>query len=287
METKILTPRQSFAMQNSAIPLKKGGTPPSQVNDLIDGVIIKYDTIDSTSNLAKTIATGVNSHGTIITANHQTAGRGRFGRSFFSPAGHGIYMSLILHSSKIQLANPVMATVFAAVAVCKAIEKVCTHTAKKLQIKWVNDIFYNNKKICGILTEPVFDAKTGNIDSIVIGIGINFSTPQDGMPKDIENIAGAIFFDQKPTITKEDLINEVAYEIMKICNSNIPPFLDEYKSKVFVIGKKITVIDAGQRYEAIALDIDQDARLVVEKSTGEIIAISSGEVSIVGFRKEE
>lgn len=134
--------------------------------------LIVYDTIDSTNKAAKELAISGAGHGTAVIADRQTAGRGRYSRSFYSPSGSGLYMSLILRPSLLQFDDPTAITAFAAVAVSDAIQAV---TGKQAGIKWVNDLFLNGKKVCGILTEAVTDFESGNIEWIVLGIGTNVS----------------------------------------------------------------------------------------------------------------
>ena len=116
-----------------------------------------FETIDSTSTYAKKLAESGAEHGTAVIALQQTGGRGRLGRSFHAPAGTGIYMSLILKTAA-DFSKAMLVTTAASVAVCRAIRKVC---GADPQIKWVNDIYLNGKKVCGILTEAVTDPDTG------------------------------------------------------------------------------------------------------------------------------
>lgn len=255
--------------------------------------IIVHNTLESTNKTAKEMAISEAVHGTVIIANHQTAGKGRFGRPFFSPAGHGIYMSFILRPDALWLTTPTLITAFAAVAVCEAIEIVCK-CKNPPQIKWVNDIFLNGKKICGILTEAVTDFESSTIDWVVVGIGINFSTPNEGVPEALNDIAGAIFSGDSPTTTRNHLIGEVMNRMMTVCKcensqsedeqSEAPDhereLLKKYKARLLMMGKKITVIESTQTYEAIAVDIDDIGRLVVKKNDGELAVLSSGEISV-------
>ena len=211
------------------------------------------ESVDSTNSLAKRmIANGTDENEPmLITADRQTAGRGRQGKSFYSPAGTGIYMSLVLHPNA-DLQNAVTATTAASVAVCKAIERL---TDIKPKIKWVNDVYVNGQKICGILTEAVSDFESGTVTSVIIGIGINISTSD--FPSDIEN-AGCLNSD----VNRND------------------HFIDYYISRSMIIGCKINYIEKGVSTAATAVSIDKTGGLTVEKENGERVTLRSGEISI-------
>jgi len=147
-----------------------------------------FDTVTSTNTLVRQRAAEGEREGLAVIASAQTEGRGRKGRSFFSPDGTGIYMSLLLRP---QVA-PDMAlrvTTIAAVSVCQAIERL---TDRKSGIKWVNDVYMDNRKVCGILTETALSAAGGRLDYVVLGIGVNALEPPGGFPEDIVNIAGSV-----------------------------------------------------------------------------------------------
>ena len=227
-----------------------------------------HDLLESTNTTAKKLAVSGARHGTIIMAESQTAGRGRYGRSFISLPGHGIYMSFILRLTKQQwVATPTLVTSYAAVSVCEAIEAT---TGKEPKIKWVNDIFLNGKKICGILTEAVTDLENGSIQWIIAGIGINFTTPAEGFPEEIKQIAGSVFGD-RPTITRNRLAAEVA-DRMLVFESQYgnEAMLAEYKKRLMMIGKKVAVTGFNEPFEAIATDIDDTGRLIVKKGNGDV-----------------
>ena len=235
--------------------------------------------LESTNKTAKELAISGAEHGTIIMADYQTVGKGRYNRNFFSLSGHGIYMSFILRPTQRHwLTVPTLVTSYAAVSVCEAIE---TTTGKKPQIKWVNDIFIHDKKISGILTEAITDYESGNIQWIVVGIGINFTMPTTGFPENIKDIAGSVFSEDKPTITRNQLAAEIVNRILNIennCDSNT--LLAEYKKRLMMIGKKVIVTGLHEPFEAMAVDIDEVGRLIVKKDNGEVISLFSGEISI-------
>lgn len=229
------------------------------------------ESVDSTNSLAKRmIANGDDENEPmLITADRQTAGRGRQGKSFYSPAGTGIYMSLVLHPNA-DLQNAVTATTAASVAVCKAIERL---TDIKPKIKWVNDVYVNGQKICGILTEAVSDFESGTVTSVIIGIGINIST--NDFPSDIEN-AGCLNSD----VNRNELAAAVADELLELSLGNYDDFIDYYISRSMIIGCKINYIEKGVSTAATAVSIDKTGGLTVEKENGERVTLRSGEISI-------
>ncbi|MCL2573956.1 MAG: biotin--[acetyl-CoA-carboxylase] ligase [Defluviitaleaceae bacterium] len=221
-----------------------------------------YDTLDSTNDTAKAMAKEGAEHGTTVIADTQTKGRGRYGRSFHSPSGSGIYMSTIVYPHELGLSDPTLITIHAAVAVREAIEIT---TGKQAGIKWLNDLFLEGKKICGVLVETAGDA-------MIVGIGINFRRPLDGFGGELEQIAGAIFdTHEKREITRNHLVAEVLMKTATpFVNSGLGGLIDEYK-------RHLAMPVLGQPYGddgGTALDIDRLGRLVVQKNDGEIIALN-------------
>ena len=143
------------------------------------------DTIDSTNNAVKALAQAGASEGFVLIADHQTAGRGRLGRGFYSPKD-GLYLSIVIRPT-FDMSRASQVTVAAAAATSESIDETCGCAS---QIKWVNDIYVNNKKVCGILTEATTDFETGQIDSLIIGIGIN--TSDKSFPPELADIAGSV-----------------------------------------------------------------------------------------------
>lgn len=235
-----------------------------------DIAVIHYTEIDSTNTQAKRLINSGEANETLlVTAERQTAGRGRQGKTFYSPAETGIYMSLIVHPNTM-LQNAVTATTAASVAVCKAIERL---TDIKPQIKWVNDVYVNDKKICGILTEAVSDFELGIVTSVVVGIGINIKT--NDFPEDVER-AGSLNAD----IRRADLIGAVADELLNIIGGDYSYFIDYYRSHSMIIGKHINYIENGIVTPAKAVSIDETGGLVVQTENGTQKTLKSGEISI-------
>ncbi len=236
--------------------------------------IILLDTVDSTNNYLKRQAEKGERANTVVIAKSQTAGKGRMGRNFYSPGCSGLYMSILLKPT-ISAEKALFITTAAAVATAKAIE---TLTGNETKIKWVNDIFVKNKKVCGILTEAAIDFETGGLYYAVLGIGINLTVPKGDFPDELKQIAGAI---SQQEISKQDLVSEILNNFFEIYNDfENTDFMKIYKQKSLLIGKDIFVVKGETKTPAKAIDIDKTARLLVEYENGEREYLSSGEVSV-------
>lgn len=238
-----------------------------------------HDSLDSTNIRAKQAALENAPHGTVIISRQQTGGRGRLGRSFFSPR-EGIYLSILVKPN-FDMSKSILITSAAAVAVAEAIESVSGQSA---EIKWVNDVYVNGKKVCGILTEGIASFETGQIEYMVIGIGIN-TTVKD-FPEELKEIVGAV----EGTYSKSALAAEVISRTLKFAETIDPcSFMPAYKEKSMVIGKNVTVYkgrykinpeDEISGVSAHVLDIDDDGGLIVCYSDGTQEKLISGEISI-------
>ena len=245
--------------------------------------VVFYEKTDSTMVQAKRIINEKsfsNIHKTLVIATEQSSGKGRLGRSFYSPGVGGIYFSVIISDGIIE--NPSVITASVATAVCRAIKAIYN---KDCKIKWVNDILLNNKKICGILTEGIINSVTNKIDTAIIGIGINIFVDDKAVPVELQNIIGGIV-DNQNNIKKTQLLCSVVENIFDIFSTkeNIQAALAEYKNKSALIGKKIKVFPViGQMdnyYYCVVEDISEDAKLIVRTESGEVKYLDSGEVSI-------
>lgn len=233
---------------------------------------IELDETDSTNRVAKELAAEGAEEGTLVSAKRQSGGKGRLGRSFFSPEG-GIYMSMILRP-EIPAERALLITTCAAVAVARAIERICNVTAG---IKWVNDIFVNGKKVCGILAEAGLNPNSDIPDYVVLGIGINVK--KQSVPEELKDIVGCLE-DTGQTVLKEDLIAAVWEEFDKLYqNLSTAVFMGEYKSRSVLLGREVTVLAVEGDYRAIVTDIDKEGHLVIRRDGREEI-LSSGEVSV-------
>jgi len=236
-----------------------------------------YKALTSTNTEAKMAILQNAKHGTVILSEEQTKGRGRLGRDFFSPPQSGIYMSIIL-KPHLNIANSVLITTAAAVAVCLSIDKF---SKERPQIKWVNDIYIENKKVCGILTEAVTDFESGTVDSVVIGIGLNVKTKENSFPEELQGIAGSIFNTDEGYNTRNQLSAEIINKVLTICGSlEDRTFLEIYKERSMILGQDIIYSKNNQWFEGFAQDIDENGGLMVLLKNGQRVILQSGEVSI-------
>ncbi len=239
----------------------------------LGNLISYYPTIDSTNDQLKRAAAEDAPAGMIIIAEEQTTGRGRFSRSFYSPPGSGIYMSVLLRPD-FDPEKAVLLTAAAAVCVAQAIEALSSCAVK---IKWVNDLYVDGKKICGILTEAAMDPISRRLEYAVIGIGINLST--DGFPKELREIAGGIQRNGKAP-NRNKLIAEILNRLETLLTEfDEERFLPEYRARSLVLGKEVRVLHDDTEEDGTALEIDNKARLVVRMTNGEIRRLHSGEIS--------
>ena len=236
-----------------------------------------YDTVGSTNTLLKEMANDGAKEFSVVAANHQTNGRGRKDRSFFSPRDTGIYFSVLLRPD-ISPVKALYLTTCASVCCSRAIEDISN---EKAQIKWVNDVYVNNRKVCGILTEASI-SMSGSLDYAILGIGLNVFKPKDDFPDDIQNKAGSIFTSD---VEEETRCKLLAY-ILNYFDEYYPtleqkPFLDEYKNRSMITGKNIEILGRTQNNFAHAIDINDDFSLKVEHPNGALEDLSSGDVSII------
>lgn len=235
--------------------------------DFFDDIIL-YETVTSTNIIAKELGQAGAKSGTVVISNQQTAGKGRLDRKFFSPPNTGIYMSVLLRLN-LPIGSTLLMTSAAAVAVYRAIKCVLNI---ETNIKWVNDIYYNDKKLCGILAESSLNSS--GVDFIVLGIGVNLNV--ENFPEDLKDIASSIVTDKK-----NELIAEILNQIYIVKDDLVrKQFINEYKERSCVIGKEINVIDGDKTKVAKAIDIDEFGHLIVQYDNQKIDIISTGEISI-------
>lgn len=244
-----------------------------------DAPVFLYDTLESSNRTAKTLALEGAPHGTMVLAGQQTAGRGRLGRRFESPAGKGIYLSLVLRPS-LPMTEAQAVTVSAAVAVCRAVKKLC---GLELGIKWVNDLYHNGKKVCGILTEAALDLESGMLDYAVLGLGFNVAAPADGWPEDLRDVAGALYDGSPAPGARAALAAAFLNAFWPLYRAGPRSgYLDEYRRRQALTGQRVLVTPRrGTPRAAQVQGIDDECKLVV-RFDGESrpAALNSGEVSV-------
>ena len=283
--------------------------------DLADCHIECFKEIDSTNTYAKRILAecgnlrntegeltnaGQKYHKAIIVAESQSAGRGRLGRTFVSPEKTGIYISVI-YAPKGGITNPARLTACAAVAICRAIKNIFGEALLYSvipQIKWINDIFVGGKKVCGILAEGVANFESGMIEAAVVGMGINIKKNKTAFEGELANVAGtledAVELSSPNSATsplsRVDVAAEIAGQVLKIFEEDASSetahkaIIKEYKEASFLIGRELTVYpligDEKSSYKATAIDIDENAGLIVTLPDGTTKTLSSGEVTL-------
>ena len=237
--------------------------------------ITVFSELDSTNNYLKKLGAEGEKENQLVIALSQTGGRGSMGRSFYSPSGTGIYFSLLLHP-KFSAEKSLFFTVMAAVSVAETIMK---YNKNDVKIKWVNDIYIDEKKVCGILTEGAINSKK-MLDYAVVGIGINVVEPENGFPDDIKDIATAIFPGNAEDNIKEKIVAEVVNRFFQMYNGDDNDFIRRYKEYSYLTGKEINIISGDSIRPATVIDITDDCHLLVKNEEGVIEEISSGDVSV-------
>lgn len=220
--------------------------------------VIFYDVTDSTNLRAREYIKTHSPERAVIVANGQSAGRGRLGRGFYSPAGTGIYMSYILRAGG-NLCDAVRITTAAATQVAEAI-------GEDARIKWVNDIYVGGKKVCGILTEAVTDK---NDLYVIIGIGINVTTAN--FPDDIKSSAGSIGVTDKCKL--------VANICDRLQDVETADYIDRYRQRLLWRGEQIVYVENNEKIPATLVDVDDAGGLIVS-SGGNKKTLRSGEITI-------
>lgn len=233
-----------------------------------------HDQLDSTNNLAKALAASGAPHGYLVIAESQSGGKGRMGRSFFSPEHSGVYITYVLRP-KMLAERAVMITSMAAVAVARAIETVADVDVK---IKWVNDLYINERKVCGILCEAGMDFESGQLEYAVLGIGVNVARMD--FPPELQDIATSIGNACGEDVSRSRLIAEISNQLEALYGQlDSCAFMAESRARSNVIGRDVVVVRGDERYEAHAVDIDDQGRLVIETPAG-VRRMGSGEISL-------
>ncbi len=237
-----------------------------------------FESLDSTNNYLKKLASEGAAEGTVVIADAQTAGRGRMGRSFASAPGCGIYMSMLLRPKDCGVDCASGLTAVAAVAVCRAVEKVCGRTPG---IKWINDLYLRGRKICGILCES--SVRDGMVDYAVLGIGLNVTTKAEDFPEELRETAGSLYTQTGFVFERGKLIAAIIAELCSLYSAWLegPSVCHaEYKRRCIILDRQITVTSPDGDFEAVAENISADYGLVLRMPNGEHRTVHSGEVKI-------
>lgn len=232
---------------------------------------------DSTNRRLRKVAEDGAPEGSVLFALHQTAGKGRMGRTFFSPAESGLYFSILLRPQA--MADGMKITAAAGIAVAEAVQEVL---GIDLSIKWVNDLYLGNKKVCGILAESAMDGK-GGFDYCILGIGLNVFEPQHWEDA-LDQIAGALLPEMQ-----ENVMEPLAAAILDrffgwYPKLSDPQLMDAYRSRSFLQGKRVTAVRGEFRTVGVVQGISDEGELLLQTDDGELLSICSGEVRLEDYR---
>ena len=246
------------------------------------GNVLYFDSIDSTNTYLKKQAILGAPHGTAAIADCQTLGRGRMGRSFQSPGGCGIYLSVLLRPN-CPPQDLMHLACAAAEAMCDAVE---TTTGLRPGIKWTNDLVVGNRKIAGILTENGLNAQ-GLVDYAIIGTGINCSQQPEDFPPELRSTAGSLAMALGRSVDRAELAAQMLASFARMdaaLYSGKEQMLCRYRQDCITLGKEVSLVRGAEIRHGTALDIGPQGDLIVRfRDTGEVAPVSSGEVSVRGL----
>lgn len=262
---------------------ESGALTPENIRRLLDpgmeGIEIDLrEQVTSTNTVLKELAEQGRPEGLVLIAEKQVKGKGRLGRSFYSPKGSGLYMSILLRP-ELPPEDSLAITTAAAVAVAEAVSAV---TGRQALIKWVNDVYLCGRKICGILTEAAIDFENRKLNYAVLGIGVNVLEPPGGFPAEVAEVAGALYREEAPAGSRTRLAAEILNRFFRFYRA-LPEhsYMGEYKRLSLLTGLEITFRQGRETWEGTVLGIDDEARLVVRLDSGEEKAFGAGEVAII------
>lgn len=240
-------------------------------------------TVDSTNNEAKRWAQQGAPHGSLFVADEQTGGKGRLGRVWKSPAGTGLWFSVLLRPKAVP-EQVTGLTLTAGLSVAKAIQKL---TGCKAQIKWPNDVVIGSQKVCGILTEMA--AEMESVEYVIPGIGVNVNT--ESFPEEIAFKATSLYLSTGKKWSRAELLGAILQEMECLLDrqeqGGVQAILEEYRENCVTIGRKVSTQRGNIRLSGIAEDVTEGGELVVRQSNGSQLVINSGEVSVQGIYENE
>ena len=272
-------PRRGYRLEGSPDRLSPGEL--AGPGRLVGRMPVCLGQVDSTNNELKRRAAAGAPDGLAVVAEAQTAGRGRRGRSFASPAG-GLYLSVLLRPD-CPLEQVSALTAWSAVAVCDAVEAVC---GLRPGIKWPNDVILEGRKLCGILTELELEAESGRLGCVIVGIGVNVSQEAEDFGPQVAPVAISL----KQALGRAPRRAELAGALLEALDRMYRDFpgrwedwLARYRTGCLTLARPVRVLRGTERLEATAEEIDQNFALVVRWPDGRREALSSGEVSVRGL----
>lgn len=241
--------------------------------------IVFFEDTDSTNTQAKRLAKGRDWDGTLVLSECQTSGKGRLGRSWSSPRGSGIWMSLLL-KPRVSLEKISALTLIAALSVHRTLRKICQ---EGLMIKWPNDLVIKGKKVCGILTE--MSSSPEGIYYVIVGLGINVNT--ESFPEEIRETAASVCHAAGHKVKRAPLVSDFLSEFEELYfkfekEENLSFMREEYQAYLANMNERVRILKPGEEWEGTARGIGDMGELLVENEKGEIEAVISGEVSVRG-----
>jgi len=278
----VSAPNRGYRLESGPDRIREGELAGHLTGLSIPNKLLCLDSIDSTNTECKRQAMAGAPHGLAVLSEEQTGGRGRLGRSFQSPRGRGLYLSLLLRP-QLEPTAVVDFTAWVAVAVCDGIEAAC---GVRPQIKWTNDIVLGGKKLCGILTELGLESETNSLQYLVTGIGINVNHSPEDFDQEVREIATSLAMYLGRPVRRTTLAVELLRALDRMYQGfpqNKGEYLQRYRADCMTPGNQVQLITPASRQEAKALDIDDEFRLVVEFPDGSRKALSAGEVSVRGM----
>lgn len=231
-----------------------------------------FSTLDSTNKYLKVLADNGAPSWTVIIADGQTGGYGRYGRAFDSKGNCGLYMSVLIRNDVIF--DPATLTPTAAVATAIPIERL---SGSAVSIKWVNDLLINRLKVCGILTEA--SSQGGKLEYAIVGIGVNIGGRINGFPEELKGIAGTVFEEYTEEL-RNTLARDILTELEGLIFGDSDKIYSEYRKRLAYVSENVRVIKSNLEYDGVVLGLDPDFRLVVRLEDGRTERLFSGEIAI-------
>lgn len=254
--------------------------PPTEV---VGRKLVCLAEVDSTNTRAKELAIAGEPEGLVVVADCQSAGRGRMGRSFQSPKGKGVYLTVLLRP-QLPPERLMVATALAGVAACGAVEDVCGLSPG---LKWPNDPVLNGRKLCGILTELSLEAETGRLQYLVVGIGVNVLQEAGDFSAEVAAIATSLAAELGRPVSRPALAAALIARLDQLraalLSGHTENYLAEYRHRCVNLGKPVRLLSAAGEERGVAVDVDRDFGLVVRKDNGTVTTVRSGEVSVRGL----
>ena len=275
-------PNRGYRLESAPDRLREGELTGPLAGCLVGGSLACLDTVDSTNTECKRRAMAGAPEGLVVTAEEQTGGRGRLGRSFQSPRGGGLYLSALLRP-RLEPAQAADFTAWVAVAVCDGIEGCC---GVRPRIKWTNDIVLGGKKLVGILTELGLESESNALEYLVTGIGVNVNQRPEDFTGQVRDVAVSLAQVLGRPVRRADLAVQIILALDRMYAQfprNKGAYLERYRADCLTPGNRVQLVTPASRREAYAVEIDDEFRLVVELPDGTRQALSAGEVSVRGM----